>query len=80
MVSSGASVLLSVKWMVQSFSTNVTRDHWWVGGVVIKIQIPGCTSKYSDSWSGLDAADAGGLWTMLGAGICSWVPFRSQNA
>ena len=50
------------------------------GAVVIKIQIPGSTSKYSDSWLGLDDADAGGLWTMLRAGICSWVPFRSQNA
>lgn len=31
-ISSGASVLLSVKWMIQHFSTNVTRDHWWGGG------------------------------------------------
>ena len=48
--------------------------------MVIKIQIPGSTSKYSESWSGLDATDAGGLWTMLRAGIRSWVPFQSQNA
>ena len=32
---------------------------------MIKIQIPGSTSKYSDSWSSLDAAADGGLWTML---------------
>lgn len=31
-ISSGASGLLSVKWVIQHFSTNVTRDHWWGGG------------------------------------------------